>query len=107
MERIIGNPYLSDAEKFQLLDTAIIATQTAVSSLSEKFEKDHKILVEGNGVLPIVEQVRNINRFIDDMKFWLKTVTVAVVLQTISFSGAALIYFLKLYSVLEKISKQP
>lgn len=105
MDRIITEPYLTDSEKFALLDNAIIATQTTVNSLSEKVDRHSKILIEGNGHLPLVEQVRNINVFIESMKFWLKTVAVAVVLQTISFSGAALLYFLKLYPVLEKIAK--
>ena len=105
MERIITDPYLTDGEKFALLDNAIISTQTAINTIGEKVDKHQKILVEGNGVLPLVEQVRNINAFINSVKFWMKTIAVAVVLQTITFGGAAFVYFLKLYPILEKLQK--
>lgn len=67
----------------------------------------HKILVEGNGELPLREQVRNLNKFVDGLRFWLKTIAVAVVLQTITFAGAAIVYFARLYPVLEKLANQP
>lgn len=76
-----------------------------LEGVSTKVDKHHKILVEGNGEIPLVEKVRNIQSFVDSQKFWLKTILVAIVLQTITFSAAALVYFIRLYPLLESLQK--
>ena len=61
-------------------------------------------LIEGNGQLPLMERMRNMETFANTIRFWFRTVAVALVLQTITFGGAAIVYFVKLYPLLEKIS---
>lgn len=97
---MLNNDGLTDNSRLLILQQAVLDTQN-------KLEKHHKILVEGNGELPLVEKVRNLEVFVGTLKFWLRTVAVAIVLQTITFGVAALIYFIKLYPVLERISRNP
>lgn len=97
---MMNNDSLTDGSRLLILQQALLDAQN-------KLEKHHKILVEGNGELPLVEKVRNLEVFVGTLKFWLRTVAVAIVLQTITFGAAALIYFIKLYPVLERISKNP
>jgi hypothetical protein len=85
----------------------IIILQSRMLNNEDKVTKHHKILLEGNGELPLVERVRNLEAFTTSLKFWLRTVAVAIVLQTITFGTAAVVYFVKLYPVLEKLVKQP
>lgn len=85
----------------------LVSVNTAINTLQEQVGKHHKVLIEGDGQLPLVEVVRNHESFITSTKFWLRTVAVALVLQTITFGTAAVIYFIKLYPVLEKIANNP
>lgn len=91
---------MTDGQRLLILQQSIIDNNV-------KLEKHHKILLEGNGELPLVERVRNLEAFVGGLKFWLRTVSVAIVLQTITFGIAAMVYFIKLYPVLEKLVKQP
>lgn len=91
---------LSDSQRLIIIQNALIEANT-------KLEKHHKILLEGNGELPLVEKVRNLETFVDTLKFWLRTVSVAIVIQTVTFGAAALIYFIKLYPILQQIARNP
>ena len=91
---------LTDSQK-------LIVIQNAVLEQSNKLERHHKILIEGTHELPLVERVRNMESFIAALKFWQRTIAVAIVLQTITFGGAALIYFIRLYPLLERLANQP
>lgn len=84
----------------------LLILQNAVIESNTKVEKHHRILLEGNGELPLVERVRNLEAFVGTLKFWLRTVSVAIVLQTVTFGAAALVYFIKLYPVLQRIANQ-
>lgn len=95
---------LTDTQK---LAVNLVSLNTAVNVLQEDSAKYKHILIEGNGELPLMERVRNMEAFITSTKFWLRTIAVAVVLQTITFGTAAIVYFAKLYPLLEKISKLP
>ena len=86
----------------------LIVIQNAVLEQQGKRDRHHALIVEGiNGERPLMERVRNIEAFIDGIKFWQRTIAVAIVLQTLTFGAAALVYFVKLYPLLEKISNQP
>lgn len=85
----------------------IVILQSRMLNNEDKVTKHHKILLEGNGELPLTERVRNLEAFTTSLKFWLRTVAVAIVLQTITFGAAAIIYFVKLYPVLQHLVNQP
>lgn len=90
---------LTDGQRLLILQQSIIEQ-------GNKVDKHHKILLEGNGELPLVERIRNLEAFVAGLKFWLRTVSVAIVLQTITFGVAALVYFVKLYPILEQLLKK-
>lgn len=60
-----------------------------------------------NGELPMTERVRNLETFTRTMQFWFRTIAVAIVMQTIAFATAAIVYFARLYPLLEKLANQP
>lgn len=78
-----------------------------VNDIQKKVDKDHKILVEGNGELPLVEQVRNINSFVNGVKYWMKFLIGALLIQTMAFLGTAIVYLVKLAPIIEKLGKTP
>lgn len=91
---------LTDSQRLLVIQNSVLEQQT-------KLDRHHKMLIEGNGELPLVERVRNLEAFVGGLKFWLRTLSVALVLQTLTFGISALIYFIRLYPLLEKISNQP
>lgn len=93
---MIDTSSLTDSQRLIILQQNIIES-------GNKLEKHHKILLEGNGELPLVEKVRNLEAFVAGMKFWMKTVLVAIVLQTVTFTIGAIVYFIKLYPALQKL----
>ena len=85
----------------------MVVIQNSVLEQQAKLDRHHKLLIEGNGELPLLERVRNLESFVGGLKFWLRTLSVALVLQTVTFATAAVVYFIRLYPLLEKISNQP
>lgn len=93
--------HLTDSQK-------MIVIQNAVLEQSEKLNRHHKIILEGdNGEKPLLERMRNAEDFINGIKFWQRTLAVALVLQTLTIGITALVYFMRLYPLLEKIANQP
>ena len=91
---------LTDSQKMVVITSSII-------EMSEKLGRHHRLLVEGNGEKPLMERMRNVEAFIDGIKFWQRTLAVALVLQTLTFGITAIVYFVRLYPVLQKIANQP
>ncbi len=87
-------------------DPTLVVLQSEINDMKADVAKHHKVLIEGNGEIPIVEKVRNHEAFITDMKYWLKFVVAAIIMQTITFASAAVIWLIKLSPALEEISKQ-
>ena len=98
LEDIAGQ---TDSKKFLILSLALNQIQTMVARFQE-------LLVTGKAdELSLPERMRNVEKYIDNLKFWGRFIGTAIVLQTITFGAAAVIYFIKLYPLLEKLSKQP
>lgn len=97
-------PMLSDSQKINL---NIISMNTAINDLQHIVERHEKLLVTGNGEIPLVEKIRNMESFVGGMKYWIKFLIGTILVQTISFGVAAIVYFIRLYPLLEKISNQP
>lgn len=92
---------LTESQQRLVLRTNVVALNTDMTRVKGT-------LYEGNQKdLPLVERVRNVENYIDTLKFWFKTIAVAIVLQTITFGAAALVYFLKLYPLIEKLANNP
>ena len=99
----IMEPTLTESQKINL---NIISMNTRVNEHDTDIAKLNKLVITGNGDLPLLERVRNLETFVNTLKFWLRTVAIALVAQTITFGVAALVYFIKLYPLLEKLTKQ-
>jgi hypothetical protein len=99
---------LTDSQKINIkiiqnltsLNTALNDTQHDVSILN-------KLVITGNGDPALVEKVRNLEQFVNNTKYWLRLVAGAMVLQTITFGSAAIIYFVKLSPILDRLAKTP
>jgi hypothetical protein len=83
---------------------SLVILRNDITEIKGDVAKHHKILIEGNGEIPLVEKVRNHDVFIGEMKYWMKFIIGALVLQTITFGTAALIWFMKLSPILEKLT---
>lgn len=95
---------LTDEQKVAM---NIISMNTTINEMQTDVRKHHKVLIEGNGELPLVEKVRNLEAFANTYKFWQRTIAVAIVMQTVTFGTAAIVYFVRLYPILDKLAKMP
>lgn len=84
----------------------MLVISLAVNSLQGSVDRHNKILVTGNGEIPLVEQVRNLREFVNGIKFWAKTAAVAILLQTIAFGSAVVVGYIRFLPVLEKLANQ-
>lgn len=82
----------------------VTSLSTNLLETNQQVAKHHRLLIEGNGELPLVEQIRNLNTFVNGVRYWMKFLIGALLLQTMAFLGTALVYFIKLYPMLEKLS---
>lgn len=99
-------PNLTDTQKtFASLVENQIALNTAFNDIREVVNKHHKILIEGNGEIPLLERVRGLEAFMIAIRFWLRTVAVSIVAQTITFGIAIIIAVIKFLPALEKLAK--
>ncbi|HEY6019282.1 MAG TPA: hypothetical protein VIY48_05075 [Candidatus Paceibacterota bacterium] len=98
----IASEPLTEEQRELILRGNIIALNTDVTRMK-------KTLYEGDDgkILPVMERLRNIEAYIDGQKFWIRTIAVALVLQTIGMVLGVVFYFVKLYPVLEQISRNP
>lgn len=88
---------LTDSQKLLVIGIAVNTLQTEV-------HKHEKILIEGNGEPSLQERVRNLETYINSTKYWIRFLAGAILLQTISFGAAAIIYFIRLYPLLDKLA---
>jgi hypothetical protein len=97
-------PTLTDSQKINL---NVITLNTRVNEQQLDMDRVMKTLFLGNGTLPLVEQVRNLIDYTNNIKYWQRAVALALLGQTITFGAAVIVMFLKLYPLLLKISNQP
>lgn len=93
-----------DMTETQKLLWHVTSLSTNLNEQGSMLQKHHKVLIEGNGELPLVEQVRNLNTFVNSVKYWMKFLIGALLLQTMAFVVTAITYFVKLYPMLERLS---
>lgn len=102
-----------ELQQFTVLQTTQLQIQSEVREFKGEVRGDiqhlNKLVFEGdgNGNLPLTERMRNEEAFTRSVRFWLRTVAVAIVLQTLTFGSAAAIYFVKLYPLLDKLASSP
>lgn len=97
-------PNLTDSQK---LNMNVITINTAVNELQTDVKKLNTVVLEGNGELPIREQVRNHERFIGEIRYWIKFIFGIVVTWTIGQMILAVVAINWLYPILTKLANQP
>lgn len=76
----------------------------ALNDLQTKVSRHETLLITGTEhELPIPERIRNLERFINNTKYWVRFVGGALVVQTLAFAGAVLWAALRLLPALERI----
>lgn len=95
------NPSLTESQKINL---NIITLNTAVNDLQTDVRTLNRIVIEGNGELPLREQVRNHASFIKDMKYWMRFIGGALILQTLAFLAGVAVAVIRFLPVLEKLA---
>ncbi len=102
---------LTDSQRINIkIIQSLNAINTALNDLQHKNLIYDRILIsgdDGTGEISLQEKVRNLEKFVETFKFWQRTVATALVLQTVTFGAASVIYFIKLTPILDKLSKFP
>jgi hypothetical protein len=99
---------LTESQKinFKIIQS-LTSINTAINDIRHDVDVHNKLLVTGNGEVALMERVRNLEAFVGGMRYWLRLVAGALMAQTITFGVAAVIYFIKLTPILERIAQQP
>jgi len=95
---------LTDSQKMSL---NIITMNTAINELQTDFREINKIVVLGNGELPLREQVRNNTVFISNVKYWTRFIFGALILQTLTMGIGIVVALVRFLPVLEKLATNP
>lgn len=88
----------------QKINLNIITLNTAINDLQTDVRTLNKIVIEGNGELPLREQVRNNTNFINEIKYWAKLAGGALVVQALAFIVGIVVALVRFLPVLEKIA---
>jgi predicted ATP-dependent Lon-type protease len=91
---------LTDSEKLLSLSLTLNQVQSDTARLE-------KVVLIGNGELPLVEKVRNHETFINNFNYWGKIVAGILVAQFITLIGAGIWSLIKVLPLLEKLANQP
>jgi hypothetical protein len=103
---VIAN--LTESQKINIqFIQSLNSINTALNDVRHDVKVHDVLLVTGNGELPLPERMRNVERFVDTFKFWQRTVAIALVAQTVTFGVAAIIYFIKLSPILDRLTQSP
>lgn len=101
-------PNMTESQKiFAAIMENQISINTAINDLQETTAKHHKILVIGNGEIPLVEQVRNNSSFISNIRYWMRFIGGALIIQTIAFAFAVIVAVVKFLPILESLASKP
>ena len=92
---------MTDGEKFLALSLTLNQVQADAGRLE-------KVVLLGNdGEPPLVEQVRNHQKFVNNVNYWGKLVAGIIVAQFLGLLGAGIWAFIRVLPVLEKLANQP
>ena len=94
------NKHMTEGEKLLALSLTLNQVQVDTARLE-------KVVLIGNGEVPLVEKVRNHETFIKNFNYWGKIVAGIMVAQFIGLVGAGIWTFIRVLPVLEKLANQP
>jgi hypothetical protein len=97
---MFNNTPLTDSQKMLIIQNRVIEQESDIQTLN-------KVVLLGNGELPLREQVRNHQKFVDEVRYWTKLVIGLFIAQFIAFTAASFIAYVKFLPVLERLADQP
>jgi hypothetical protein len=101
-------PNLTDSQKlYKGMVENLITVNSGLNNAQEEIKVLNKVVLDGNGELPIRETVRNHEVFIKDLKYWIRLVGGAILLQTLAFAIGLVVALVRFLPVLERIASQP
>lgn len=96
-------PEMTDTQK---LFVGMNSLNSVVNDMQVIVHHDHKLLVEGNGDQPLVQQVADMKNYIDGVKFWTRAVALALLAQTITFGVAVVIAVVQFLPILQRVAAE-
>lgn len=99
---------MSETQKLNILWTGITELWNKVTEIEKLTDIHETLLVVGDGEkeLPVMERLRNIEKFIDGWRYWGKLVGGILIAQTLAFLGGILIAVVRFLPILERIANQ-
>jgi hypothetical protein len=91
---------LTDSQK-------VLVFSLALNELQKDVSVHNRLLVTGNGELPIPERLRTLEEYVTNVKFWARFIGTILIAQTISFTFGIWIAIIKFLPVLERIATTP
>ena len=90
---------LDNNDRILILGMRMDTTEMKVNEL-------YRTVITGDTLPSHKDQLRTLNEYTANLKFWSRAVALAILGQTITFGATAVIYFMKLYPLVEKLSAQ-
>jgi hypothetical protein len=96
---------LTDSQKLNIqIVQSLNSMNTAINDVRHDVSVHDKLLISGNGVPSMQERLRDIEKYIEGIKFWSRFIGGAIVLQTLAFFIGIIIAMIRFLPVLEKIA---
>lgn len=93
-------------QKFIVIENQIASIMSQISELAAKYNKHHTLLLEGNGRLPLVEEVRNLQNFMQSLQFWIRAAALALLGNVIAMLVVLFMTLVKVYPILLELSQK-
>lgn len=99
---------LTDTQKVNVqIIRNLTSINTSLNDIRHDVDVHNKILITGNGNPSLQERLRNVESFIDNIRYWGRLIGGAIVLQTLTLLIGIIIATIRLLPILEKLAKQP
>lgn len=100
--------HLTESQKINIkVLQNLTSLNTAVNDVQHDVNIHQKLLITGNGTPSLQERLRNVETFVDTIRYWGRFVGGAILLQTLAFGGAVIFLIVKAYPLLEKLASKP
>lgn len=98
---------LTDSQKTHIrILQNITSINTALNDLQHDVTVHNRILITGNGELPLPERMRNVERYMGNLNYWGRIVGGALIVQSIVFFAGIVVALVRFLPVLEQIANQ-
>ena len=100
--------HLTESQKINIkVLQNLTSLNTAVNDVQHDVNIHQKLLITGNGTPSLQERLRNVETFVDTIRYRGRFVGGAILLQTLAFGGAVIFLIVKAYPLLEKLASKP